>query len=221
MIAFNVQYYYRPQLNEVENGQANTMWMRFAAPTGPILWRVSAPIETRIIRDGENGISKSGLGDIDIFGAYLAVSKPTFTFGIGPSASFNTASHESLGSGKNTLGAAAVVFAAPSKTFQIGGLVTWKTDIGGDSSREDVNLLAMQPFYFWQLGKGLYFRGAPIIPVELNTGNYHIPLGLGIGKVVKMNNTVFNFFLEPQPSILVRGTGQPNVQFYGAVNMQF
>lgn len=221
VMAFNIQYYFRPNLNEVENGQANTMWMRFAAPTGPVLWRVSVPLESRIIKDGENSFSKTGLGDIDIFAAYLAVNKPKLTLGIGPSASFNTAADESLGSGKNTLGLAAIAFAAPSPSFQVGGLVTWKTDVGGDSLRDDVNLLAIQPFYFWQLGKGLYFRGAPIIPVDLDTGNYHLPLGLGIGKVVKMNKTVFNFFIEPQPSVLLKGPGQPTFQIYGAVNMQF
>ena len=48
-----------------------------------------------------------------------------------------------------------------------------------------------------------------------------IEVGLGIGKVVKLNGVVFNFFVEPQPSILVEGTGQPVFQIYGAVNMQF
>lgn len=221
VMALNIQYYLRPELNRVDEGQANTMWMRFAAPTGPILWRVSAPIETRIVKSDQGVFSETGLGDIDIFAAYLAVNKPSFTFGIGPSATFNTASRESLGAGKTSLGVAAIVFAAPSATFQIGGLLTWKTDVGGDESRPDVNVLAVQPFYFWQLGKGFYFRGAPIIPFDLETGGYHVPLGLGFGKVVKMHNTVFNFFIEPQPSVLAVGVGQPVMQIYGALNMQF
>ena len=76
--------------------------------------------------------------------------------------------------------------------------------------------------YFWQLGKGVYFRGAPIIPIDLTkSGNYHIPVGLGIGKIIKVNGTVFNFFVEPQPSILVDGVGQPTFQIYTALNMQF
>ena len=222
LMAFNVQYYFRPSLNEIEGGQAHTTWFRFAMPTGKILWRVSAPLETRHINNQDVNFSKSGIGDIDIFAAYLAVSKPNLTFGVGPSASFNTASDDALGSGKNTVGLAAVVFAAPNPQIQVGGLVIWRTDVGGDDNRSDVNLLAIQPFYFWQLGKGLYFRGAPIIPFDLeNGGNYHVPLGLGIGKVVKINGTVFNFFIEPQPSILVEGAGQPVFQIYGALNMQF
>jgi hypothetical protein len=179
------------------------------------------PLETRHVNNSSVNYSESGLGDLDIFAAYLAVTKPKFTFGIGPSASFNTASNDALGTGKNTLGVAAVVFAMPSPQFQIGGLVIWRTDIGGDSNRADVNLLAIQPFYFWQLGKGLYFRGAPVIPFDLTSGDYHVPIGLGVGKVVKINGTVFNFFIEPQPSILVEGVGQPTFQIYAALNMQF
>ncbi len=222
LVAFNVQYYFRPELNKVDGGAANTTWFRFAVPTGRVLWRLSAPLETRHVNNSTTNFSKSGLGDLDIFAAYLVSTKPKFTFGIGPSASFNTASNDALGSGKNTLGAAAVVYASPTPQIQIGGLAIWRTDVGGDDDREDVNLLALQPFNFWQLGKGIYFRGAPIIPVDLeNSGNYHIPMGLGIGKVIKVNGTVFNFFVEPQPSILVEGEGQPQFQVYGSLNMQF
>lgn len=221
LIAFNVQYYYRPSLNGVDGGTANTTWFRFAMPTGRILWRLSVPLESRTLLNDNTNFSDSGLGDLDIFAAYTLVQKPTLTFGIGPSASFNTASSDALGSGKNTLGVAAVIFAAPNPRIQIGGLVIWRTDVGGDELRADVNVLALQPFYFWQLGKGLYFRGAPIIPFNLENGNYHVPLGLGIGKVVKISGKVFNFFIEPQPSVLSWGTGQPNFQIYGALNMQF
>ena len=219
--AFNVQYYFRPSLSEVEGGQAHTFWLRVALPTGRILWRLSAPLETRHINNSAINYSKSGFGDLDIFAAYLAVLKPKYTFGLGPAASFNTASDDALGTGKTTLGAAAVVFASPVPQIQVGSLVIWRTDVAGDDKRDPVNFLAIQPFYFLQLGKGLYFRGAPIWVFDLERGYYHVPLGLGVGQVMKVNNIVFNFFLEPQPSILVYGPGQPVFQIYGALNMQF
>ena len=217
IIAFNIQYYYRPVLNEVEDGMANTNWYRFAIPTGPILWRLSAPIETRSISTS----TKSGFGDLDLFAAYLAVTKPKTTFGIGPSASFPTASQTELGSGKYTLGAAAVVFRMPNPQFQYGALVIWRTSIAGDSDRDKVNLLAIQPFYFWQLGGGTYLRGGPIWAFDLESGDYNVPLALGIGQVVKAGGTVFNLFIEPQYTVLVEGVGQPLFQIYTAVNMQF
>ena len=221
LVAFNVQYYFRPSLNGVDGGSANTMWFRFAMPTGRVLWRLSAPLESRSVVNSATNFSESGLGDIDIFAAYLAVQKPKLTFGIGPSASFNTASSDALGTGKNTLGVAAVGFVVPNPQVQLGALVIWRTDVGGDDARDDVNLLALQPIYFWQLGKGLYFRGAPIIPLNLESGHYHIPVGMGLGKVVKIDGTVFNFFIEPQPSVLSWGTGEPDFQIYGSLNMQF
>ncbi|WNJ20310.1 hypothetical protein [Pontibacter sp. G13] len=222
ILAFNVHYYYRPRLNGIDGGMANTLWFRFAMPTGPVLWRVSAPLETRFINNPTTNFSASGLGDIDLFGAYLVKSEPTFTFGIGPSIAFNTGTTDGIGSGRNSLGLAAVIYAVPIPQIQIGGLIIWRTDIGGDDTREKVNFIAIQPFYFWQLGKGVYFRGAPIIPIDLeNGGNYSVPLGIGVGKVAKIEGIVFNFFMEAEPSILVVGTGQPTTQIFGGVNMQF
>ncbi len=219
--AFNVQYYYRPNLNLIEGGQANTAWFRLAIPTGRILWRLSAPLETRLVNNSTTNFSESGLGDLDLFAAYLAVMKSKFTFGFGPAASFNTASDDALGTGKNTLGAAVIVFAIPDKQFQVGGLVIWRTDIGGDENREGVNILAVQPILLWQLGKGLYFRSVPIWAFDLQNGHYNVPMGFGMGQIFKIKNVVFNFFVEPQFSILVKGAGQPVFQIYTALNMQF
>ncbi len=221
VIAFNVQYYYRPNLNEVTGGQANTNWYRLAVPTGRILWRFSMPIESRIVNNETTNFSEVGFGDLDIFAAYNIVQKPGLSFGIGPNITFNTASRRSLGSGGNSLGVAAVTFITVSPQFQTGALVIWKTDVWGPDDRDSVNLLALQPFFIWQLGKGLYFRSVPIIPIDLDSGEYHVPLGVGIGKVMKVGSTVFNFFVEPQPSIAFYGAGQPTFQIYAAINMQF
>ncbi|RLD27669.1 MAG: hypothetical protein DRI70_04295, partial [Bacteroidetes bacterium] len=105
--------------------------------------------------------------------------------------------------------------------FQVGGLVIWRTDISGDENREGVNILAVQPILLWQLGKGLYFRSVPIWAFDLQNGHYNVPMGFGIGQIFKIKNIVFNFFVEPQFSILVKGAGQPVFQIYTALNMQF
>lgn len=219
--AFSVHYYYRPNLTEIEGAEANTTWIRAATPTGRILWRASVPIESRTVSNSTTSYSESGIGDLDIFAAYLAVMKPKLTFGIGPSASFNTASDDALGSGKNTLGFAAVLFANINPRLQVGGLVTWRTDIGGDEDRDDVNIMAIQPFGMVQAGSGVYFRGAPIMTFNLDNGDYTVPLGLGAGKIMKINSVVYNFFAEAQPTILYRGAGQPTMQVYAGLNLQF
>ena len=83
------------------------------------------------------------------------------------------------------------------------------------------NLLAVQPFYFVQLGKGLYLRGAPIAVFNLENDTYHVPVGLGLGKVIPTGKVVYNVFLEPQFTILDRGAGQPELQLFVGFNMQF
>ncbi len=217
--AFNLQQYYSSNLSGDSGATSSTSWLRFATPTGRVLWRASLPIST--YSSSTTGIDESGLGDLDVFAAYLAVSKPTLTFGIGPSVSAPTATSDLLGTGKWTAGAAAVAFAAFSKDFQAGGLAIWRTDVGGDKNREDVDIFAFQPFAFLQAGKGFYFRSAPTWNFNLNNGDYNVPVGIGVGKVFKIKNTVMNFFIEPQYSILHNGDNQPLLQFYSALNMQF
>ena len=164
----------------------------------------------------------SGLGDINAFMAYLFdTGNPAKSFGIGPQLTLPTASEDETGTGKYQAGLATVYFDASSPKFQWGGLVTWQTDVAGDSDRADTSLLALQPFYFFQLGKGLYFRGAPLWIFDLETNNYHVPVALGIGKVIQSDDIVYNFFVEPQFTILDRGPGQPEFQLFVGLNMQF
>ncbi|OIQ27789.1 MAG: hypothetical protein BM564_11485 [Bacteroidetes bacterium MedPE-SWsnd-G2] len=217
--AFNLQSYYSTNLSGVVDGTSNTYWLRFATPTGRVLWRYSAPFSTYVNKD--LGISESGLGDMDLFAAYLAVSKPKFSFGIGPSVSAPTASADVLGTGKWTGGLAAVAFAIISSQLQMGALAIWRTDFAGSSNRADVDIFAVQPFAMFQAGKGLYFRTAPTWNFNLRNGSYNVPVGFGIGKVIKINDVVCNFFIEPQFSALHNGPNQPLFQLYSALNMQF
>lgn len=217
LTAFNLQNYHASSLYGVPDETANTFWLRGAKPTGKILWRASLPIKTVPHPGGDI----NGIGDFELFGAYLLKNSPKGTFGIGPQVSFNTADRMELGTGKTQLGVAAVAFAVVSPTFQTGGLLFWQTSIGGDEDREDTSTLAVQPFSFWQLGGGTYLRTAPIAAFNLRSGDYIVPFGFGVGKVVKAGTTNFNIFIEPQWTILYKGTGVPKFQLYTAVNMQF
>lgn len=223
MTALNFHNYYMPVLNDApDEAYMNTTWVRFAKPLakGKFLLRVSAPINT--VAMPENGIvsSKNGLGDINAFFSYSFISKPTATVGIGPMITAPTASADPLGSGKWQGGLAFVAFIAKSPVFQFGGLVTWQGSFAGDEDRSSTNVGAIQPFYFWQLGKGTYLRGAPIWAFDFENDAYSVPIALGIGKVVKLGTTVFNLFVEPQYSMLVHGT-QPQFQVFTGINLQF
>ena len=215
--AFNIQNYYTPRLFGMDDAVANTFWFRVAAPTGRFLWRASLPLQTI----SSHAFSESGLGDFDLFAAYLAIQKPRFSFGVGPSLGVPTATEEELGTEKWSGGLAVVAFAAPDPQLQVGALVTWRASFAGEDNREDVNVLVFQPFYFWQLGKGTYLRGAPLWVFNLESGDFNVPVGFGIGKVIKIGGTVYNIFIEPQYTVLHEGIGQPALQIFTALNMQF
>ena len=217
--AFNFQNYYIPEFSGPIDSTGNNFVLRYAQPFGNWLMRASLPF-LRV----PTGISstESGVGDLDVFFAYLFdTGNPARSFGVGPQLVFDTATEDATGTGKTQAGLAAVYFDATSQFIQWGGLLTYRTDIAGSSSRPDTSVLAAQPFYFFQLGKGRYLRGAPIWVFDLENDTYHVPVGLGIGQVVPTEKIVFNFFIEPQFTILSKGDGQPEFQLFMAVNMQF
>ncbi len=217
--AFNVQNYYIPELTGSSDTTANNFWLRYAQPIGNWLFRASLPVSNV---PTSPVTSESGIGDLNAFFAYLIdVNKPGVTFGIGPQVTLDTATEDATGTGKTQVGFAAVYFNGSSPLFQWGGLVTWQTDVAGDSNRPDTDFLAIQPFYFLQLGNGLYFRGAPIWVFNRENDTYHVPIGFGIGKVIPTERVVLNIFFEPQYTILSKGDGQPKLQFYAGLNMQF
>jgi hypothetical protein len=217
--AFNLHNYYIPELSGPTEETANSFILRYAKPFGKWLMRASLPFNRT-----PTGINttESGLGDLDVFFAYLFdTGNPARSFGIGPQIVLPTATEDATGTGKYQAGLAAVYFDASSAVFQWGGLLTYRTDIGGDSDRADTSVFAAQPFYFVQMGGGYYLRGAPIWAFDLENDTYNIPVGLGLGKVFKPGDIVFNAFVEPQFTILSKGDGQPQFQLFFGFNMQF
>ncbi len=225
MTALNFHNYYMPKINNASNDTyMNNTWVRFAKPfvDGKFLLRVSAPINTIGTPVTAFGTveTTNGLGDINAFLSYNFISKPTATVGIGPLIAVPTATDDVLGAGKWQGGLAFVAFIAKSSIFQFGGLITYQASFAGDEDRSNTNMAAVQPFYFWQLGKGTYLRGAPIWLFDFENEAYCVPLALGIGKVVNLGGTVFNLFIEPQYTMLHEGV-QPQIQLFTGINIQF
>ncbi len=217
--AFNLHNYFIPELSGGVDETANSFILRYAQPFGKWLMRASLPFNRTPTGPGS---TTSGVGDLDAFFAYLFdTGNPARSFGIGPQIVLPTASKDAAGTGKYQIGAAAVYFDATSARFQWGGLATYRTDFAGDNDRSDTSLLAVQPFYFLQLGNGNYLRGSPNWVFDLENHTYNIPVGLGFGKVIPTERIVFNVFIEPQFTILDKGPGQPEFQLFMGFNMQF
>ncbi|MCK4564101.1 MAG: hypothetical protein KAU94_05470 [Verrucomicrobia bacterium] len=222
MKAFNIQNYYIGELTGIEDGTANQFWFRYAQPVkigqGDWLIRASLPIVTL----DTPATHETGLGDFNIFGAYLFKTKnPAVSVGLGPLLTAPTASPSLLGSRKWSGGLAHVVFDGRSPTFQKGYLLTWQHSFAGASNANDVHVGTFQPFMFYQLGKGVYLRAAPIWIYNFENDTYSVPIGVGIGKVIKKGKVVYNTFIEPQFSVADKGANYPDWQIFFALNLQF
>jgi hypothetical protein len=223
MTAFNLQNYYMGDLSGTDE-TANQFWLRFAKPIsiGDTSWLMRASLPINTFPTLPNGDKKTGLGDLNIFAAYLIdTGNPAVSFGFGPQITMPTATNDALGTDKWSAGFANVLFNASSAKFQYGYLLTWQASFAGDDDRSDVNMGAFQPFAFYQLGQGTYLRAAPIWQYNFENDDYNVPLGIGIGQVIKKDKTVYNIFIEPQFSVAHEGDGQALWQVFVGFNMQF
>lgn len=222
MTAFNMQDYYIGEFaGSGEDG--NQFWLRYAQPfsLGETNWllRASLPFNTFPTSVGNH---TTGMGDLNLFAAYLIdTGNPAVSFGVGPQITAPTATKDAVGSEKWSAGLVNVLFNGSSPKFQYGYLLSWQDSFAGSSNREDAHLAAFQPFLFYQLGDGLYLRAAPIWVYNIENDNYSVPVGVGIGKVIKRGKTVYNVFVEPQFSIADDGPGQPEWQIFFGFNLQF
>lgn len=213
--SFQLQNYYATDLYGLPNGTSNTAWLRFVKPFGKWLVRASLPLST-VPTGTDDAIS--GLGDFNAFVAYL-ITDPSAPqqYGVGPLIAVPTATDEALGVDAWQAGAAGVYFNLSSPAVQWGGLVTWQTDVSGD---DNTSLAIVQPLLFLQMGKGAYLRSSGAMTFDIENNAYYVPIGIGIGKVIKSGRSVFNMFFEPQFTILHNGQGYPTFQIFAGLNLQ-
>lgn len=216
--AFSVHNYYTPRAYGSSEGM-NSMWFRYTQPVGRVLLRASLPVNTIPSAEAQ---ATSGLGDFTMLGAYL-LTKPSSSnqIGLGPVITAPTATSTVLGSGKWQAGAALAGYFAGSNTMQLGFLGIWQHSFAGDALRQEVNVMTLQPFLMWQLGKGYYLRSTGIAMLDFENDNYYVPLGLGAGKIIRKDNLVFNLFVEPQYTVYQSGVNVPRTQIFIGINTQF
>jgi hypothetical protein len=220
--AVNLQDYYIGEFTSPDES-GNQFWLRYAQPValGETHWifRASLPVNTSPVPpDFDN---TTGIGNFNAFAAYLIdVGNPAVSFGIGPQVTAPSG-NDAVGSGKWSAGLANVLFNASSPKVQYGYLLTWQASFAGSGRSADVNTGALQPFVFYQLGKGRYLRSAPIWVYDFENDTYSVPLGLGFGQVIPTKKVVYNVFIEPQWSVADKGAGYPEWQVFLGFNMQF
>ncbi|MNJ91292.1 hypothetical protein D3C87_89420 [compost metagenome] len=200
---------------------SNTFYLRGALPHKlggtPQLARLTVPYQSVPDIDGEQ---VTGVGDINLFDIFLLGSKE-LQFGVGPYFVFPTASKDETGAGKWQVGAAGTVI-MPAAWGILGALLTYQHDVGGDSDRPTQNIATMQPFFIYNLPHAFYARSTGIWFFNWETGDYYVPIGVGVGKVWKLSNGMTtNLFVEPQWTVVHEGDGLPNFQTFVGFNLQF
>lgn len=223
MKALSFQDYYIGDVSDSDKA-ANQFWLRYAQPfsLGDSNWLLRASLPLNSYPTPPSGDITTGLGDMNLFASWLIdTGNPAVSFGFGPQITLPTGTDDAVGSGKWSAGLVNVLFNASSPKFQYGYLASWQHSVAGEGDRSAVNLASFQPFMFYQLGGGTYLRSAPIWVYNLHNDDYSMPLGLGVGQVIKQGKTVYNFYIEPQGSVADRGTGQPRWQVFAGLNLQF
>ena len=147
--------------------------------------------------DGPIG-ETSGIGDLLVFDLFLPKREKWGTWGVGPVAIFPTASDDRLGQGQWQLGPAFVLLYSAIPKWQVGALIQNPISFAGDSDRDRVSTLSIQPIAVRHLEDGWYV-GIGDLPAsyEWLNGNYNIPLNFKIGKITKIGKQPVNIFVEP------------------------
>lgn len=149
---------------------------------------------------GVNFEDKTGLGDFTFFSMIAPPTDTAFKWGVGPVFRFPTSTKDELGSGKYTVGPAAVALYS-SKNFTIGGLTQSFFSVGGDDDRDSVATSTFQYFAFYnftpQWGVGM----APIISVNWDADGgdkVSLPVGLGVTRTFRIGDVPARLLTEGQ-----------------------
>jgi hypothetical protein len=133
----------------------------------------------------------TGFGDT-VFMEMLAATPRlvgNWLLGVGPTFIFPTASSNFTGQGKWQVGPAVVV-GYLSKKWILGAFVQNWTSFGGSGNRPDTNQMNLQPFaaYFLPGGWSIGYSGNILANWKADSAGdvWTVPIGIGIGKVVKL-----------------------------------
>ena len=151
--------------------------------------------------------SASGLGDINPTAFLSPANSGKLIWGVGPTFTFPTATDSLLGAGKYSAGPAVVVLTMQGH-WVIGALANnqWSYAGWGDN---DVNAMLIQPFINYNLPDAWYLTSAPIITANWKATSderWTVPIGGGIGKIVKLGKLPLNVQLGAYYNLLTPDT---------------
>ncbi len=178
-------------------------WNLITRPVIPLI--LGRPVLNQ--EGGFNG--SSGLGDISMVNLLSPANLGKIFLGFGPTWIFPTATKEKLGQQKWQVGPAAVVgYLSKTWVFALFPQQWWS--IGGKDNRPDTSMMSLQYVVWrmlpnaWQVG-----LGSSIINFnwEADDGDkVNLPIGLGVGKTVKVGKVPVKFQLQANYSVVHEDT---------------
>jgi len=159
-----------------------------------LVTRTIMPVVSAPVGLGVNYDRKFGLGDTTITGFFTPkkTGDSGWIWGVGPSFYLPTATDNDLGTKQWGAGASVVALKVHGK-WVFGALVSNMWSFAGAGDKK-VNAMTLQPFVNYNLGNGLFIASVPIITANWDADNDHtwtVPLGLGVGKAMKMGTIPF------------------------------
>jgi hypothetical protein len=142
----------------------------------------------------------AGLGDLALVELLSPAHSGNWLLGVGPTAIFPTATSGFTGQGKWQLGPTLLV-GYLTKDFILGVFPQQWWSIGGEHGKPDTNQMNLQPIASIFFGEGWSFGYSGNILANWNgtPGNiWTVPIGLGLGKVVKFGRLPVKFQLAVQ-----------------------
>jgi hypothetical protein len=131
--------------------------------------------------------SAFGLGDFNPSFFFSPAKPGAIIWGLGPTATFPTATDPLLGNGNYLVGPSAVALTIQGH-WVVGALVNNQWSVAGWGSKSQNNFL-MQPFVNYNLPNGWYLTSSPILTADWNADHdnmWTVPVGGGVGKIVKL-----------------------------------
>jgi len=193
---------------ELNNGQWNNNWN--FQPVLPLSLTKDWNLITRPVMPFYNIVPHetapgefnraTGLGDLALLELLSPAHSGNWVLGAGPTAIFPTATSGFTGQGKWQLGPSVVV-GYLTKQYFIGVFPQQWWSIGGQHGRLDTNQMNLQPIATLFFGKGWSFGYSGNILANWNAPSedvWTVPVGLGLGKVVKFGRLPIKIQLAVQ-----------------------
>jgi hypothetical protein len=168
----------------------------FKAASGwNIIARAIVPIDNV---PADDGVSYSGVGDIQLQ-LYATPAQPgSLIWGIGPVFSFPTATAFPLRSGTLAAGAAAVALTMKGP-WVIGALVSQYWPVTDTGDEPETNLFVFQPAINYNFGHGWAMSFSPAITANWDAASgdqWTVPLGLGVTRTTVFSGRPINIGIQ-------------------------